>query len=238
MRPAGFLVWREIENAIAAQIEGGEFAADAKLPTEGELAESFRVNRHTIRRALAALRDRGLISIQQGRGTFVRSPMIEYPISQRTRFNENISRQSRTATSRVLNVSEEKATARIAEDLDLSVGAACVVVEDMREIEGRVVNLNKRYFPASRFAGIGAAIAETQSISAAVRRFGVNDFVRRRTRIHARGAEVAEAERLGISVHAPLLVVEAVNVDLDGVPIESNSSRSAGGVFQLIIDSQ
>jgi len=33
-----------------------------------------------------------------------------------------------------------------------------------------------------------------------------------------------------------VLVVEAVNVDLDGVPIEANWSRSAGGQFQLIID--
>src|SRR5262249_42617251 len=109
-------------------------------------------------------------------------------------------------------------------------------VHDLREADDVVVTLNTRFFPAPRFAGLDAAIAELGSISQALRRYGVVDYTRRRTRVHARGATPEEAKWLAIAPGEAGRGVEAVNVDLDGVPIEASRSRSAGGQFQLIID--
>ena len=76
MRQTGKILWREIEEVLSQDIVNGVFPAGSRLPKESELALRFGVNRHTIRQALAALRDRGAISIEQGRGTFVKAPRL------------------------------------------------------------------------------------------------------------------------------------------------------------------
>ena len=58
----------EIESAIYSQkLKEGE-----QLPTEFELCEQFGVSRTSLREALRMLSAKGLISIEKGRGTFVK----------------------------------------------------------------------------------------------------------------------------------------------------------------------
>ena len=59
-----------------------------KLPGETEIAETYRVNRHTVRRALATLAERGLVRAERGSGTYVETGRLAYPLRSRTRFSE------------------------------------------------------------------------------------------------------------------------------------------------------
>lgn len=236
MRQSGKILWREIEEILSEDIANGVYAADSRLPKESELAVRFGVNRHTIRQALAALRDRGAISIEQGRGMFVRAPKLAYPISQRTRYTENITKLNLKLTGKLLRQWEEQATPKIAHDLGLATGTACVAFEDLREIKDEIVSLTTRHFPADRFAGIADAFDELGSVTAALEALGVTDYKRRLTRVHARGATLEEAAALQIPNDTAVLVVETVNVDSDGVPIERGCARSPGGRFELIYE--
>jgi len=60
---------------IAAQIEEriieGDLECGDKLPSELELANQFGVSRTAVREAIKALRAKGLVEVQPGRGTFV-----------------------------------------------------------------------------------------------------------------------------------------------------------------------
>ncbi|WP_143199806.1 GntR family transcriptional regulator, partial [Bradyrhizobium sp. NAS80.1] len=47
-----------------------------RIPTIDQLALEYGVARVTIRQAVAVLADEGLLSVQQGRGTFVTAPKI------------------------------------------------------------------------------------------------------------------------------------------------------------------
>ena len=68
-RGSGVALWKQIAERIEADINAGTLRPGARLPTEMELAERFKVNRHTLRRALAMLTDQGLIEATPGRGT-------------------------------------------------------------------------------------------------------------------------------------------------------------------------
>jgi hypothetical protein len=57
---SGVALWRLVADGIERGIADGRFAAGEKLPGETEIAETYRVNRHTGRRALATLAERGL----------------------------------------------------------------------------------------------------------------------------------------------------------------------------------
>ena len=85
---SGVALWRQVADGIERGIADGRFAAGEKLPGEMEIAETYRVNRHTVRRALAALAERGLVRAERGSGTYVETRRIAYPLRSRTRFSE------------------------------------------------------------------------------------------------------------------------------------------------------
>jgi GntR family transcriptional regulator len=64
-------VWRQVANAIAADIASGRLPVGARLTGERALAEAYGVAVGTVRRAVQDLRDRGLVITVPARGTFV-----------------------------------------------------------------------------------------------------------------------------------------------------------------------
>ena len=60
-----------IAGRVEAQIRAGEWAPGDRLPPERTLCRELEVSRTTLRQALGVLERRGLVTRQQGRGTFV-----------------------------------------------------------------------------------------------------------------------------------------------------------------------
>ncbi|MGH3294786.1 MAG: GntR family transcriptional regulator, partial [Trebonia sp.] len=69
------LAYMRVADDVTARITSGELAPGARLRAERELAEYYEVAYGTVRRAMAVLRERGLIETIHGRGTFV----IQHP---------------------------------------------------------------------------------------------------------------------------------------------------------------
>ncbi len=65
------LVYMLIADDIAAQIDRGELVPGQRLPGEADLAAHYGAARMTIRRAVRELRERGLVKVLSGKGTFV-----------------------------------------------------------------------------------------------------------------------------------------------------------------------
>jgi GntR family transcriptional regulator, transcriptional repressor for pyruvate dehydrogenase complex len=63
---------RQVREQLQAAIEGGEFAPGALLPSERVLCSTFGVSRVSVREAIAGLEAMGLVTVQHGRGAFVR----------------------------------------------------------------------------------------------------------------------------------------------------------------------
>jgi DNA-binding GntR family transcriptional regulator len=64
-------LYRQVVQVLQDEIVNGVHAVDSQLPTEDALRRRFKVSRHTIREALRALRDVGLVESRQGFGTTV-----------------------------------------------------------------------------------------------------------------------------------------------------------------------
>ena len=59
---------------ILEDIQNGRYADGSRMPTEAEYSELFRVSRQTVRKALAALEEQGVIRRVQGSGSYVNHP--------------------------------------------------------------------------------------------------------------------------------------------------------------------
>jgi DNA-binding GntR family transcriptional regulator len=66
-------IYRQIVDYVTARIEAGDWEPGHRLPSERDMADRWGVAYLTIRRAMAVLRDKGLIVSVQGRGTYVKA---------------------------------------------------------------------------------------------------------------------------------------------------------------------
>src|SRR5215470_16459792 len=98
----GVTLWRRVADELERAIAVGSFKPGTKLPSELDIAKRFAVNRHTVRRAIAALAERGLVRAERGSGTFVEARRIAYPIRRRTRFSEIIRGAGRAIGGRLI----------------------------------------------------------------------------------------------------------------------------------------
>jgi GntR family phosphonate transport system transcriptional regulator len=235
-RRTGIALWRQIADKIRQGISAGDFGEGGKLPPETALAERFGVNRHTVRGAIAALVQEGVLRAEQGRGTFVeKRRRLSYPIARRTRFSEGLRDQAQARRGHLLGQAREQADARVAMALGLGPGAPVLRVETMSEADGRPVSRATSWFDAVRFDGIAEAIAETGSVTLAYRRHGVEDYFRQSTIVSARHADAEDLAALRLAPGAIVLVAVAVNVDTEGRPIQFSETRFAADRVELAV---
>ena len=67
----GIPIYVQLRDQIAAAIGRGELQPGARLPTMREVAVSLAVDLNTVQRAYQALEADGLLTMVQGRGSFV-----------------------------------------------------------------------------------------------------------------------------------------------------------------------
>jgi len=68
---SGIPIYAQVIERIKERIAGGQLKPGDQLPTVRSLAQDLRVNFNTIARAYRILDEAGIISTQQGRGTYI-----------------------------------------------------------------------------------------------------------------------------------------------------------------------
>jgi GntR family phosphonate transport system transcriptional regulator len=238
-RGSGVAVWRQIEQVLAAEIAASGFGDSGRLPSETELARRFGVNRHTIRRAMLGLAAQGLVSVEQGRGTFVQPGAIDYTIGRRTRFTENLREQGHLTSGTLLGSEIVKAEPNVAKALGLRTGTLVYRIESLHEADGVPLTHAYAWYPAARFARFPDVLERSHgSASAALAEFGVNDYTRRWSRIGSTLPDAQTALRLSINRQQPVLWVENVDVDGEGVPIKYGVTHFAADRVQLYVEQE
>lgn len=235
-RGEGIPLWRQIARQIESDIRSQVLQPGDKLPTEWELTRRFGVNRHTVRRALAALAETGAVRAEQGRGTFVQEGLLDYPITRKTRFSATIRSQDREPKGELLGASEDRANNRISSALDIAPGSKIWLLEVLRRADGHPISISTHIFEQARFPVIVEAYRDTLSVTDALIRGGVADFSRLRTQVTARLPLPDELRLLQMAKTRPLLVTESIDVDSAGRPVALSIARFPADRMQLVFE--
>lgn len=229
-------LWTSLRDALTSDLAAGRWTPGERLPTEAQLAQRFGVNRHTIRRALAALTEAGLIHARRGAGVFVTGRVTEYPLTRRTRFRDNLLSAGQTPDVTILRLETLPADLREAEALRLPAGAAVHIYEGVSLADGLPVSLFRSAFDATRFPDLPDLLRHHRSVTAALTGAGLADYTRASTRLSAEAADPVRARHLHLPAGAPVLRTVSVNVDPDGRPVEYGRTWFAGGRVQLVVE--
>jgi GntR family phosphonate transport system transcriptional regulator len=209
---AGVALWRRVADQLERAIVDGRYPVDTRLPGEIDMAQRLGVNRHTVRRALAALAARGFVRAERGSGTYVETARLRYPIRSRTRFSEIVDAAGREPGGRLLRSGIEEAEPEIARRLALAPRTAVIRLDILRSVDRVPVSAATTWLPADRAADAG------------------------RTWISAAIAEAADAARLRLAPGRPLIVVDSTDVTADGQPILTTRARLAADRIELVIE--
>lgn len=229
-------LWQSIATTLSDEIAAGHYGLGDRLPTEAVLSARFGVNRHTLRRALRDLAERGLVHSRRGSGVYVAAKPTDYPLGRRVRFHRNLRAAGRLPGKEILATETRAASADEARALDLPEGDGVHVYDGLSLADGQPIAVFRSVFPAARFPGLPAALRDERSVTAALARFGVADYTRASTRLNAVTATPTQALHLRIGDGAPVLRTTGINVDSTGRPVEYGTTWFAGDRVTITLD--
>ena len=232
----GYSAWRLIAEELRVDIVGGRIPVGGRLATEAELAERFAVNRHTVRRAVAALADEGLVAARRGSGTFVAPhTLLTHHIGTRTRLTDSLGDRAGAASGHLLGTAIERPPPDVAAALRLAGGEA-LRLETVRSLAGQPVARGTHWLDLARTPDLAEHFRRTGSMTKALRASGVDDYVRVSTTISARHATRDELADLELSPGAVVLVARALDATPGGEPLHSGTTRFPAHLVELDVE--
>jgi GntR family phosphonate transport system transcriptional regulator len=235
-RGDGIALWRKVELALLEEMKGLAPGSDRRLPTERELVARFGVNRHTVRQALRALAEQGLVRTEQGRGTFAAHSPIAYPLGPRTRFTANLLALERAPSRRLRSLRLVPSSPSCAAALGIPEGEAVIELGVLGLADGIPLMLTTIWFPLARFPDGVARLGRDTSVTAFLASCGIHEYRRRSTHVTARPASPEETRLLRQAKGSPVLVTVAVDVDPQDVPVSYAITSWASEHVQLLVE--
>lgn len=218
-------LWQQLATALREAITHDALRPDQALPSEAELIDQFGVSRTVVREALAALVRSGHIYKIAAKGSFVSPSRSDLSfIGSNAGSLADLQATGRSVHTRVLAQTDDEATPREAEALQIPRGARVTRLRRLRSVDGSPWLLVETSLPLALFPGIPKANLENRSLY---------DHLRRNYRTEVSGADrwlqavipdAQEAELLSLDAGQPALSIESVAWDADGTRIEYYSA--------------
>ncbi|MGD8584441.1 MAG: GntR family transcriptional regulator [Chloroflexota bacterium] len=138
----------QVKAHIKQQILNNAYEDD-RVPPEMELANDLGVSRTTVRDALSRLENEGVIYRKQGAGTFVNRPglRIRSRLDEIWSYEAVLEAHGYEPSTRVLDLSQQAASASLAADLNLAEGEPILLVRKLFLENDQPVILTCNYIP-------------------------------------------------------------------------------------------
>ena len=228
-------LYLRIEELLRSQIAAGQLGEGQRLPSENELAGSFRTTRGTVRQALAQLTFEGLIVRRMGLGTFVANKRVESRIeAQRPRsFEDQMEERGAHVRFRLLSFDRESASAPVAAALELAAGAPVYRLRRIRLVEDEIIGLEDRTMHEQIGSAIPASALVTRSVLGMVEAALGTPLGGMTVSVGAVAAQVNIARDLDIRRGSPVLVRTHTFFDQSGRPVLTGDSVYCGDKYRF-----
>lgn len=228
----------DVRRTLTDQISAGRLRPGQRLGAERALAAELGVSRATLRQALSALEDGGLVRRVPGRGggTFVSTAKIERDLSRVVGVPALLRSQGVVAGTRVVSARLAVADERATRELRLRPGGLVIDLVRIRLADGSPISVEHAMLPADRFPGLlelplGGSVYEL-----------LDEYFDTRPkealeRIEVVTASPDEALILEVSAGAPLLSITRTAVDNSDEPFEFSHDLFRGDRTRIVVRS-
>lgn len=226
----------QLSQQLEAAIERGTLTPGSLLGNEIELANRLGLSRPTVRQAIQALVEKGLLVRRRGVGTQVVHSQVKRPLELSSLYDDLETAGQRPATT-VLANRVEPAPAEVAAALGVPEGTDVRYVERLRFAHNEPMARLRNHLPLG-LLDLDTELLEGTGLYRMMRSAGIT-LHSARQKVGARAATGPEAELLTEERGAPLLTMERTTFDDTGRAVEFGShiyraSRYAFE-FQLLV---
>jgi GntR family transcriptional regulator len=233
-------LYYQLENLLRERIMSGAFGVGSRLPTENELIRQYGVSRITVRQALSALAEEGLIERRQGKGTFAteRRPKrrgFEGHIDLTASLDEILAAGAESAFS-VIEMNRVEADMREADLLAIEPGEMVYRIKRINLRGARAFGLTVNYLPAEIGERVSAEELRFGSLLRLIEtKFGVK-LKGAKQQIGAALADPYLARLLDVRVGSPLLSIERTSFSDDDRPVEFAHALYGADLYSYVIN--
>src|ERR1700722_7505662 len=150
--------YQQIADDLLLQMDQGTLRPGDRLPSEPELSQAYGASRNTVRLAIAALMNRGLVVPKQGLGTFVADEIVPYTVllseeqgwqddGQGDAYISAVRMAGRNPEELRVVVEVQQAAEDVAERLAIAIGESVVRRHAERLIDGRPWSMLSSFYP-------------------------------------------------------------------------------------------
>jgi GntR family transcriptional regulator len=214
-------LYKQIKGLIMQSLESGEWRPGEAIPSEIELAASYKVSQGTVRKAIDELAAENYLLRRQGKGTFVATHDEARAQFRFLRLMPDEGKQEYPA-SRLLDCRRARASAEIARLLELKPGDGVVVIRRVLNFADEPTVFEQINLPGTLFRNLDAAIFNEYKGSMYKlfeTEFGTR-MIRAEEKIRAVAADATAADLLRVGEGTPLLCVERVAYSYGEKPVE------------------
>jgi GntR family transcriptional regulator len=206
-------MYAQVYTTLREWICEGHYAPGSQLPPENELSRLFSVSRITTRQAIDLLVDEGLVTRQQGRGTFVTTDLANAPVKgdmdQLLRKVKRLGSSTRVRDAAIEEIVADDDTCR---DLELLIGSRVLVASHVRLLGEVPIGYVVTYIPLDLKLRFDPRELNKNPMLTLLERKGIN-IVGAEQFIGATLADARLARLLETEVGAPLVSVRLVVID-------------------------
>lgn len=224
----------QLKDLLLHQIRTGVYSAGAKLPSERELAQAYRVSRMTARMAVQLLGHEGVVASRTGKGTFVSFAPINQELQRLTSFTQEMDRLGLGASSRVIRAEITRASDAVALALGVEPGAEIALLERVRCAGKRPLAIEICHLNHSACPGIldQHDFSHESLYRVLQQSYGIR-LAKADQTISARLPTPEEQRLLEINQYVPVLSLTRTTYTVLDQPIEHVYSVYDGGAYKL-----
>jgi GntR family transcriptional regulator len=209
----------------------GGMAEGQALPAERRLANTWRVSRVTVRRAIEGLVQEGILDRRRGSGTYLTRPRLSRRLTMSS-FTEDMRRQGKVPSARALEFREHRADHATARLLRIPAGDPVVSFARLRLADGEPMILEQSTVTAELVPGLTRTDLETSWYELLSDRYGVH--------VESATFEVTPilperrvASWLDVPESQPCLQLAIVSFDSRGRVVEAGTAIYRGDAYSL-----
>jgi GntR family transcriptional regulator len=224
---------QQVKETLWREITQGEFSRVGMLPPEKQLCDRLGVSRSTVRRAVTALEQEGLLRRRQGIGTLVDHNVasLKARMDLKLEFSELLARAGFRPEVRLVEAREEPADRRLAESLQMIPGTSLLSISKMWLADDRPAILCTDRLPSSLILRPyterdlhGDVLAVLDELCDVQVQYQIATLVPQR-------ADNEAARLLGIEPEGAVMGFDGISYSTDGRPVVASTEWYAPGIL-------
>lgn len=223
-------LFEQLKTILRDEILKGKY--EDKIPSERELMERFSVSRSTVRQAILALVNEGVLEKVHGRGTFVSLRPVEEWLGNLTSFNDVVKEMGMKPNTKLINQGITTNPKEVSTVLGLN---EFYFIERLRLADEIPIAVERQYYPIE----IGEQLAKFDLNNAAIydlleKEIGINLWEAQEV-ITSSMPSNEDAKLLNIEPTACVLNTERFLTDPNGNPVEYETNVFRADMYSFRI---